>query len=126
MRRRGYGGCDDPDFLRGGLAPWQVRGACDFMIANLAGEAGVADFAAACELSVSYFSRAFRKALGVPPHKWLLNERVKRVRELLANTALTLPEVAIACGFTDQSHLTRVFCRKEGQTPGRWRRIRRN
>ncbi|WCM29846.1 AraC family transcriptional regulator [Sphingomonas sp. QA11] len=122
---RTYAHASDAEYFRGGLAPWQVRRACDLMMANLAGEACVADLAAACQLSVSYFSRAFRMTLGISPHKWLMNQRVRCARDLLAGTEMTLPQIALACGFTDQSHLTRVFVRKEGHTPGRWRRIRR-
>jgi len=106
-----------------GLAPWQFRRACEMMAANLSGDMGIADLATACELSKSYFISAFRKTAGVPPHRWLMNERVNRAKRLLQDGHLPLADIAAACGFADQSHLCRVFSRFEGRSPGRWRRM---
>lgn len=121
-----YGNVQGATSRHGGLAPWQLRRACAMMVANLKGDVAMAELAEACGLSLSYFAHAFRRTAGLPPHKWLMNERVSRAKDLLRDGALTLPEIAIACGFADQSHFTRVFARKEGQTPGRWRRLRRS
>ncbi len=111
-----------PTQSAGGLAPWQSRRACDMMTSNLQGDLTLADIAQACGVSVSYFLRAFRRTMGAPPHKWLMNERVRRAKELLCWSKLSLSEVALACGFSDQSHLTRAFRRAIGQTPGQWKR----
>lgn len=111
-----------PTRSAGGLAPWQSRRACDLMASDLRGGLTLADIAQACGVSVSHFLRAFRRTMGVPPHKWLMNERVRRAKELLRWSKLSLSEVALACGFTDQSHLTRVFRGAVGQTPGLWKR----
>ena len=72
--------------------------------------------------SVSHFSRAFRRTVGVAPHNWLLMHRVEVAKEKLAHSRLSLLEVALACGFADQSHLTRVFTGMVGVSPGAWRR----
>jgi AraC family transcriptional regulator len=77
-----------------------------------------------CRLSVSQFSRAFRRTMGVAPHKWLLTRRVEVAKDRLRDNLLSLPDVALACGFADQSHLTRVFTRIVGLSPGAWRRAR--
>jgi AraC-like DNA-binding protein len=77
-------------------------------------------------LSVSHFSRAFAVSIGLPPHRWLLNRRVERAKSMLSNAAPTLSEVAIACGFADQSHFTRTFTREVGISPGAWRRCVRS
>jgi AraC family transcriptional regulator len=73
-------------------------------------------------LSVSHFSRAFRRSMGAAPHNWLLTCRVEAAKEKLRDHRLTLSDVALACGFADQSHLTRVFTRIVGVSPGAWRR----
>jgi AraC family transcriptional regulator len=73
-------------------------------------------------LSVSHFSRAFRRTMGVAPHSWLLARRIEVAKERLRDCRLSLSDVALACGFADQSHLTRVFTRMVGVSPGAWRR----
>ena len=68
--------------------------------------------------------RRFRKAYGLPPHAWLLHQRAERARALVrAGTALG--EAAIDAGFADQSHMTRLFVRQFGFTPGAWQRATR-
>ena len=81
--------------------------------------------AEACKLSVSHFSRAFKVSTGVPPHQWLLTARIERARNLLADSATPLVEVADMCGFADQSHFSRIFARTMGTSPGAWRREHR-
>ncbi|WP_211101524.1 AraC family transcriptional regulator [Niveispirillum sp. SYP-B3756] len=106
---------------RGGLAPWQLRRVLR-MMGNLAGDHGLADLARECGISVGHFSRAFKQSAGMSPHQWLLERRVAQARHLLATSPSPIAEIAQQCGFADQSHLTRVFERITGTTPGRWRR----
>jgi AraC-like DNA-binding protein len=108
--------------VRGGLAPWQERRTKEILCANLDGGVSLKDVARECRLSVSHFSRAFRRSMGVAPHNWLLMHRVEVAKEKLRYSRLSLSEVALACGFADQSHLTRVFTRIAGVSPGAWRR----
>jgi AraC family transcriptional regulator len=108
--------------IRGGLAAWQVRRAKEILSANLDGRVPLKEVARACGLSVSYFSRAFRRSMGVTPHNWLLTLRVEVAKQKLREGRLSLRDVALACGFADQSHLTQVFTRSVGVSPGAWRR----
>jgi AraC family transcriptional regulator len=108
----------------GGLAPWQLRRAMDFMRADLSGNISLEQLASVCELSANYFARAFKKCTGVPPHRWLIEMRLEKAKDLLLNTKTPLAEVAVACGFADQSHLTKTFRRATGNTPAEWRRER--
>jgi AraC family transcriptional regulator len=119
--------CGDPNFeggTDGGLAPWQLRRARELARAKLSDSISVSELATECRLSSSHFSRAFKQTTGMPPHSWLMRMRVERAKELLQETNIELVDVALACGFADQSHFSRVFCKAEGQTPGRWRRNR--
>jgi AraC-like DNA-binding protein len=59
----------------------------------------------------------------MPAHKWLLSRRIELAKEKLRDGRSSLSDVALACGFTDQSHLTRIFSRLVGITPGAWRRV---
>jgi AraC-like DNA-binding protein len=108
--------------VRGGLAPWQVRRAKEILCANLDGRVPLKELAQECRLSVSHFSHAFRRSMGAAPHNWLLTRRVEAAKQKLRDHRLTLSDVALACGFADQSHLTRVFTRMVGISPGAWRR----
>lgn len=107
---------------RGGLADWQLRRACEFFEANLDGDPSIADVAPECGLSSSYFAKAFKRATGAPPHAWLSIKRIERAKQLMNETDLELAEIALACGFVDQSHFTRTFVKRQGCSPGRWRR----
>ena len=110
---------------RGGLAPWQESRAEEAMDAHLDKEIDIAQLAHECGLSTSRFARAFKESTGCPPHRWLLQRRIERARDLLLNSDKTLVEIAKACGFSDQSHLTRAFGQIVGTSPGLWRRARR-
>ena len=72
--------------------------------------------------TVSSLTRGFKASLGVSPHNWLLNRRIALAQRLIYDGDTPLSEVAASCGFSDQSHLTRVFIRKVGSSPGAWRR----
>ena len=117
-----YGGLETLP-ARGGLAPWQERRAKEIIEANLNGEVPLVQLARECGLSTSHFSRAFKDTVGIPPHQWLLHRRIETAMRLLHNRHFSLPEVALACGFSDQSHFTRVFTRLSGTSPGVWRRL---
>ena len=108
--------------VRGGLAPWQVRRATEILSANLDGDVPLKEVAKECRLSVSHFSRAFRRTMGMAPHQWLLTKRIEAAKGKLRDNKIPLSDVALACGFADQSHLTRVFTRAVGLSPGAWRR----
>jgi AraC family transcriptional regulator len=110
--------------VRRGLAPWQVRRAKEILSAHLDGGIPLQEVARECHLSMSHFSRQFRRTTGLAPHKWLLTRRIEVAKEKLGDRRMSLSEVAAACGFADQSHLTRVFTRMVGASPGAWRRAR--
>lgn len=107
---------------RSGLAAWQRRRATELLRENLEGNVRLADVAAACDLSSSHFSRAFRASFGVSPHRWLTQRRIDCAKQLLEATAVPLADVAVRSGFADQSTFTRVFHRLVGVPPGHWRR----
>jgi len=118
-----YGGLRHPSRpARGGLAAWQARRAKEILCANLDGRVPLKEVARECRLSVSHFSRAFRSTMGAAPHNWLMMRRVEVAKEKLRDRRLSLLDVALASGFADQSHLTRVFTRMVGVGPGAWRR----
>ena len=118
-----YGGLRNAEPLGGGLAPWQVRRACEKLESDLSGKLPLQDIAAELGLSVSHFSRAFRKSVGLPPHQWLLRRRVSASKQLMTVRGISLAEIAISAGFANQSHFTRVFSALVGVSPAVWRRV---
>lgn len=118
-----YGGLRPAaESARGGLAPWQVKRACEKLESDLGGNLPLQQVAAEFDLSVSHFSRAFRISTGLPPHQWLLRQRIKTAKQLMTVRDLPLSEIAIAAGFANQSHFTRVFSSVAGASPAAWRR----
>ena len=111
---------------RSGLAPWQLRTAKALMHTHLDGELSLARIAAECGLSTPHFARAFKASTGTPPHRWLMDQRIAESKRLLTDSSLSLTEIAIKCGFSDQSHFTRAFAAAVGAPPRRWRLTRKN
>ena len=95
------------------------------MIEDCAGcEITIADLAAAVAVHPVYLARAFRKHFGNSPGEYLRRKRLLRVRRLVVDTRLPLVEIALQCGFSDQSRMTHAFTSEFGITPGRYRRQR--
>src|SRR5262245_6465147 len=111
--------------VRGRLAPWLERRAKDIMRAHLDGALSIAQLAAECGLSRSHFARSFKRTTGTPPHRWLLAQRIAKATELLLKSESSITDIALACGFADQSHFTRIFVASVGMSPGAWRRVRK-
>jgi AraC family transcriptional regulator len=107
--------------VQGGLAPWQERRAKEMIDANLDG-VPIKELAQECRLSMSHFSRAFRRSMGMAPHRWLTKRRIELAKDKMRDRRLSLTDVAGACGFCDHSHFTRVFTRAVGANPRAWRR----
>ena len=106
--------------LKGGLAPHLSRRMIDHVEAGLEGALRLEDLAEAAGLSAFHFQRMFRESFGVSPHSYVRRRRVERARHLLAG-ADAIADIALACGFTSQSHLTRVFKTETGLTPAAYR-----
>ncbi len=102
----------------GGLAPWQERRAKEIMRARFASSLTIADVAAECKLTPSHFARSFRRSTGVAPHEFLSQLRIDEAKRVMLSTKLPLADIALICGFGDQSYFTRVFSRSVGASPG--------
>src|SRR3546814_2490382 len=79
---------------------------------NLSGSADVKDIARSCRISRGYFVSAFKVSAGITPHQWLIRSRLQRAQELLLSTDLSLADIALDCGFYDQSHFSRAFAKR--------------
>jgi AraC family transcriptional regulator len=106
------------------LVPWQMTRVQRFIDANLNLKIGTQDLASLVDLSSSYFARAFRATTGETPRAYLIRRRIERAKELMVETDFSIVQIACDCGFADQPHLTKLFTRIEGLSPGAWRRER--
>jgi AraC-like DNA-binding protein len=107
----------------GGLAPWQLAHACQALTRNLAYPPGLAELAASLGLSRFHFLRAFKRCTGLPPHAWLVEQRLLHAKRLLLSDAsLPIAELAGALGYDGGSQFARLFRRREGMTPSEFRR----
>lgn len=107
---------------RGSLPAWKERRVKELMQSQLSCKLSLERLAKECDLSVRHFTRAFALSTGSSPRRYLLQLRLERARQLLMDAELPLNEVAMACGFADQSHFTRAFSAAQGMSPGAWRR----
>ncbi len=108
----------------GGLSRVQVRLLDQFVDEHLERPISLEELAGVVQLSAFHFARKFREALGCPPHAYVMRKRIDRAKAQLANRAIPLKAIAAACGFSDQSHMTRLFGRAMGMTPAEYRRAR--
>jgi AraC-like DNA-binding protein len=106
---------------RPALAAWQLRRSIAFIEDNCMRNVRLQELAELTQLSQTYFSHAFKTATGVPPSRWHMRARIRKVQTLLAGGDMSLTDIAMSVGFADQAHFTRVFRRMVGQTPSAWR-----
>lgn len=105
----------------GGLSAKQLMAVQDLIQDRMEESICVEELATAAALSPIHFARQFKKSTGQAPHQYLIEARIKRAMHLLQSD-LSLAEIAYRCGFTHQEHMTRLFGRKLGMTPGAYRK----
>lgn len=106
---------------RGRLSPGQMRRLDEHIAEHLHEAITLEGLAGVAGLGTWTFARHFRRSYGRAPHAYVVDQRVVRAQQLLAHGSLALKEVASACGFADQAHLTRVMHDRLGTTPGQLR-----
>jgi len=114
-----------PDLSRGGLSPALKNRICDFIEEHIGEKISLGALSSMAGLSPNHFARAFQQSVGMPPHRYLLRRRLEHVEQMLRDTQLPLSQIALAVGFSDQSHLARHFRRLTGMPPSVAREIQR-
>jgi AraC family transcriptional regulator len=105
----------------GDLSQFHLNRVVDYIAAYLDSELTIGKLANIANMNPIYFARVFKKRLGVAPHQFILFKRIERAKELLAYSDTPLVEIAMATGFSSQSHLSSVFKQIVGATPGNFR-----
>ena len=93
-----------------------------FIDANLDQRILISGLASLVGLSSSQFQRAFKQSFGETTHMYLIKRRIERAKTIMLSQQLNFAEIALACGFSDQSHMTRLFTRLVGEPPNNWLR----
>lgn len=104
----------------GRLAQHAFRAVEAYIHAHLDQNIALADLADVANLSEFHFARLFKQTTGLPPHQFVIQQRVERAKQLIAAGRLSLAQIAIEVGFSDQSQLNRHFKRHVGVTPKRF------
>lgn len=104
-----------------GLPRERLQRVRDYIETHLGDRLTLTHLADVACLSPYHFSRSFKQAVGVGPQRYLIERRVERAKSLMRRTREPLASIALEVGFADQSHLTQVFRRATGVTPGRFR-----
>ena len=104
----------------GGLSHCKLKQAVDYIHEHLTEDICLDEIADYLGLSRYYFCRLFKQSTGLSPYQYVIQCRVERAKQLLRRRGLSLGEIALACGFTNQSHLHRHFKRLTGVTPKRF------
>lgn len=105
----------------GRLSTQQLRLVDDQIRYHLDEDLSLQDLADTLNLSRFHFARRFRQTTGVSAHAYVVRQRIERAEILLRRTRTPLRDVAAQCGFSDQSHMTRIFKQRLGLTPGKYR-----
>ena len=113
---------ETPDASHGGLSPVLKNRICNFIEEHIGEKISLGALSTMAGLSLNHFARAFQQSVGMPPHRYMLRRRVQHVEQMLRETQLPLSQIALAAGFSDQSHLARHFRRLTGMPPSVARR----
>lgn len=97
-----------------------VKRAIDYIEAYLDQKISLSQLASLSGMHRAQFAMAFKAAMGLPPHQYIVHRRLHRAKQLLAARTMSITEVALHSGFCSQAHMTATFRRLLGQTPGQW------
>jgi AraC family transcriptional regulator len=99
------------------LPKWRLQAVYDYVEAQLAEDLSLRELAAVAGFSVPHFKALFTQTTGLPAHRYVVERRVERARQLLVRGAGSMAQIAMDVGFSHHSHMTRCFHRVLGITP---------
>lgn len=108
---------------KNGLPRFQLKCAIEYMNEHLSENVLLAEISAELNMSQYYFCRSFKQSTGMTPHQYLIQQRVEYAKRLLKHSDLAITDVALECGFVNQSHLAKYFRLHTGVSPKEFRKL---
>jgi PAS domain S-box-containing protein len=108
------------------LLAWQARDVLAYIDSHITDRVLVADLSAIAHCSSAHFSRLFKRTFDQSPAAFVLKRRVELAARRMLDTEISLSDIALSCGFTDQPHFTNRFRRVMQETPAAWRRAHKS
>jgi AraC family transcriptional regulator len=93
-----------------------------FVEDNLGCNISLLEMAAVTGYSADHFARLFKRTFRVSPHQYILARRIERAKSVLRDRRYSIADVALASGFSSQAHMTALFKRSTGVTPGTYQK----
>ena len=109
--------------VKGGLSPKVIALICDFLQANFHRQVYLTELAELAKLSEYHFCRMFKQSMAQTPQAYLLAIRIEQVKLRIDNGQLGMAEIALQCGFANQSHMGRYFKKLVGISPRQYRNL---
>lgn len=100
---------------------YKLQRVTDYIQDNLREELSLEKIAQTLSMSPYHFAHAFKQAVGLAPHRYVVKCRIDRAKSLLRDTDLSVTEIAHQVGFANQSHFSVAFHKLTGQTPRHYR-----
>lgn len=100
-----------------GLSKARLNQVKEYINEHLNWDLRLTELSTIAQLSPYHFLRLFKQHVGITPHQYILQQRVERAKQFLQHSKLSIAEIAVRTGFSDQSHLTRYFKRRFDVTP---------
>ena len=110
-----------PQQVNGGLGEKRLKLVLAYIDTHLAENIGLQDMATVAGLGQHHFATMFKQSMGISPYQYVIERRIDRAKRQLRQQDAAIIDVALACGFADQSHLTKHFRKLVGMTPRAFR-----
>ena len=107
---------------RGGLPKARLKRVLEYIAANLSENITLSELAGIANMSLYYFAVLFKQSTDLSPHRYILNQRVERAKEMLRDPRLSVLDVSVKVGFEHQNNFARAFRRVNGLSPTQFRR----
>ncbi|WP_337885527.1 AraC family transcriptional regulator [Fischerella thermalis] len=106
-----------------GLPKHKLRKTLEYIHTHLNQDIKLADLAGSVGMSQYYFVRLFKQSMGIAPYQYVIQQRVEKSKQLLKQGKVTITDIALQCGFANQSHFTKHFRQITGVTPKAYQQL---